>query len=591
MVPPRRSLAMIYRVAVTVFALMLAAACGSKTTLSTSPARDAGDSSVDADVGPDTRPTGLEIECPRFDQYTTVRLPIELMAVVESTSPVTRSGWRLESAPRGSTATNTPPDGERTTLVPDAVGDYELTFSATNEEGLSGACDVVVHSVVGPPVAICPEGEHVTGVGEPLELVGDAFDDVLVVATMWDVESGPGDAFVEPAESLVATFFADRPGDYVVSLTVIDDDMASDTCRFPVRVVAPPEVFCPMSPILAPTRRPVSVTARAEDETGIERVEWELVSRPDDSSARIRPTDELTTNLTPDRQGSYVLRFTATDTDGLSADCEVEVIGTPTAPECTDTTIDTRPLDETTITGAGIDDGRIVGWRWRLVDSPPGSAARAPSPANEMTTRFFPDIAGEYRLSLTVTDDDGDVASCTFLVRALATEGLRIEMNWDTDGTDMDTHLLRPLPEGTSWFNDNDCYYANCNESGGDLLDWGGPGTDDNPRLDLDDTDGFGPENINVDEPQPGVYRVAIHAFRGTGRVSVRIYCGGSTTTPRQTFGPTTIRGSGGSSRNNDFWKVADVEITRSGDCRITELASAGGGPNIVMASTAEGAR
>jgi hypothetical protein len=487
---------------------------------------------------------------------------------------------------------NTPVVGERTTLTPDAVGDYALTFSATNADGISGSCEVVVHSVVGPPVAICPEGGLVTGAGEPLELMGDAFDDVAVVRQLWEVVSGPGMAFVDPPDTLSTTFFADVPGDYVVSLTVVDNDMATDTCRFPIRVTAPPQVFCPMSPILAPTRQPVTVTARADDETGIESVSWEMVSRPDGSTARLRPTDEPSTRMTPDRQGSYQLVFTATDTDGLTSSCEVEVIGTPTPPECSDMTIDTRPLTETTVTGMGVDDGTIVGWRWRLIDSPPGSAARAPSPPGEMTTRFTPDIAGEYRLELTITDDDGDIGRCVYLLRAIASEGLRIEMNWDTDGTDMDTHLLRPLPEGTSWFDDNDCYYGNCNESGGDILEWGAPGRDDNPRLDLDDVDGFGPENINVDDPQPGTYRVGIHAFRGTGTVTVRIYCGGSTTAPRETFGPTTIRGPpGGSSFDNDFWRVADVEITRAGSCRITELFSSAGGPHITSARNAQSTR
>jgi hypothetical protein len=585
---------MTYRIAITALSVAFTlSACGSKTLLSVDPVGDAGDSSivVDSDV-PDTVVSGLTVECPRRDQYTTTRLPIAVEATVESTSPLTSSGWSLVSAPAGSTATNTPTTGERTLLTPDGVGDYELEFSATNEEGWTLGCEVVVHSVVGPPVAICPEGEQTTGVGERLELVGDAFDDVRVVEIRWAVERGPGMAFIDPAGELVASFFADQPGDYVASLTVVDDEMATDTCRFAIRVTAPPEVFCPMSPILAPTRQPVSVTARtATDGRGIARVEWELISSPDGSSARPIPTDAPTTRMTPDRQGSYLLRFTATDTDGLTASCDVEVIGTPTAPECADTTVDTRPLTDTVITGAGVDDGSIVGWRWRLVGSPPGSAAGPPAPAGEMTTRFRPDIAGEYRLELTVTDDDGDRDTCIYLVRAVATEGLRIEVNWDTDGTDMDTHLLRPLPEGTSWFNDNDCYYANCSELGGDILEWGAPGMDDNPRLDLDVTTGFGPENINVDVPRPGVYRVGVHAFQGSGRVTVRVYCGGTTTTPRQTFGPTTLRGSAADRFANDFWRVADVEIMGAATCRITELRDAAGRPNIVAASVVQSMR
>jgi hypothetical protein len=264
----------------------------------------------------------------------------------------------------------------------------------------------------------------------------------------------------------------------------------------------------------------------------------------------------------------------------------VTVIGTPTPPDATcPATIETTPLETVTLTGNGIDDGRIVSYRWDLVSSPLGSAARPPSPRDARETRFTPDIAGEYRIRLTVTDDDGETGTCEFLVLALAREGIRVEMFWDTDGTDMDTHLLRP--EGRSWFDDNDCYYGNCNESTGAVLEWGMPGLEDNPRLDLDNTSGRGPENINIDRPYAGTYRVGIHAFRGNGRVTVRIYCGGSETMPRQTFGPVLLRGAGGSSFDNDFWRVADIEISGA-TCRITSLATAAGTPNITRATDAQ---
>ena len=106
------------------------------------------------------------------------------------------------------------------------------------------------------------------------------------------------------------------------------------------------------------------------------------------------------------------------------------------------------------------------------------------------------------------------------------------------------------------------------------LLEWGSPGQNDNPRLDIDDTDGFGPENINITTPYDGTYRVGIHVYRGSGshRVTVRVYCGGSTTTPRNTFGPVTLRDS-----PNEFWRVADVTISGA-TCTVTDL-NRGGSP------------
>ncbi len=228
--------------------------------------------------------------------------------------------------------------------------------------------------------------------------------------------------------------------------------------------------------------------------------------------------------------------------------------------------VETPPLTSVEITGTAEDDGEIVSWAWRRVERPDGSAARRPDPANRPTTTFTPDIVGVYLLELTVTDDDRMTATCQTRVIAAATEGLRIEMFWDSDGTDMDTHLLNP--GARRWYNDDDCYYANCT---GGRLEWGDPGADDNPSLDIDDTDGFGPENINIDEPENGTYRVGVEAYSGTARqVTVRIYCGGSTTEPRATVGPVALSGGRGG-RDDDFWRVADVEI-RGGSCTVTEL-------------------
>jgi hypothetical protein len=280
----------------------------------------------------------------------------------------------------------------------------------------------------------------------------------------------------------------------------------------------------------------------------------------------------MATTIIPDRVGEYVVVFTAFDIEGLSASCMYVIQATPTPPDAVcPATVETTPLTTVSVTASGIDDGRIVSVRWRLLTRPPGSAAAAPAPATMATTRFTPDVAGDYTLEVTVTDDSGDTATCIVLVRALATEGLRVEMSWDTEASDMDTHLLHPM--GTGWFDEMlDCYFSNCDVSTGRELEWFMPGVDDNPHLDLDDTSGLGPENINIDRPVPGTYRVGIHAYSGTGthRVTVRIYCGGSTTMPRRTFGPAPLT-------DDQFWRVADVQITAGGGCSITDLSGAGG--------------
>ncbi|MEM9070466.1 MAG: hypothetical protein AAGE52_18315 [Myxococcota bacterium] len=542
-----------------VLLLLALTACGSRSPLKVGPPRDA---------GPDAPPTDpLEVDCGRSIQFTTPGRPLVLTATTTSEVGIVRSGWTLEDGPPMSVASVAPPTGPTTTLQQDTLGLYILRFTAEDAEGRVERCDVQVESIVGPPRALCPEEEIRTPSGVPVRVVGDGFDDVAVIDFRWEVVRGPGPAMLTTPESPVTDFIATLTGPYVLQLTVTDGDGATNSCQITVVVVGPPMLMCP-DVVEAPTRQPTVLEVIATDDTEVSRVDWEIVAAPRGSSATLvdgpRDGNRWTATFTPDLRGEYFIRATATDEDGLTATCEFVVIGLPTPPDavCPET-VETTPLEEIRIEGDAVDDGEIVSWRWSLVERAPGSSAADPSPRGERITTFLPDLAGEYRVQLTVTDDDGNMASCTTLVRAIATEGLRVEMFWDTDGTDMDLHLLNE--GGRRWRTEDDCYFRNCIPTG---PDWGGGGSDDDPSLDIDDTDGMGPENINVDDPQPGIYRVGAYAYGGTGNVTVRVYCGGSTTEPRATFGPTRIVGTGA---RHDFWRVADVEIS-GGGCRITEL-------------------
>ena len=579
------------------------AGCGWRTGLDVGPARDGGvaEDALRIDGGAE-----LVAACGRGDRYTSPRAAITLTAESTSTEPIASEGWALLSAPPGSVAEPFPLEGRVTTLTPDLVGDYQLRFTVRDRAGRSASCDVVVHSVVGPPVAICPEEDPlVVPVDRSIRVEGDGYDDDGVASYLWQIVEAPDASMPQlvPADAPVTDFITDVPGPYLLRLTVTDVDGATDACDVAIRVTAPPIVSCPADEIVAPTRQPVTIRARASDDDRIASVRWEVLERPPGSTAEPVPRDRDATDLTPDRAGRYVLAFTATDSDGLSTSCTVTVRATPTPPDavCPPTVV-TTPLTSVDVAGDGVDDGTIASYRWELVSQPPASSADPPSPANMARTRFTPDVAGEYVLRLFVTDDHGNVATCDVLVRAVPQEGLRVEIFWnppDTscddrggvrpcDDTDVDVHLLRPGME--AWFDlSGDCHYANCNSMSGASLEWGAAGPDDNPTLDLDDVEGFGPENINVGRPAPGTYRVGVHLYDGSslGRadVTVNIYCGMSTT-PARTFGPTRLSG-GGTPDRNPFWRVADVTIAPGSPCAVTDL-SVGGAPNVVPRFEAE---
>ncbi|RMI14525.1 MAG: hypothetical protein D6681_05130, partial [Calditrichaeota bacterium] len=86
---------------------------------------------------------------------------------------------------------------------------------------------------------------------------------------------------------------------------------------------------------------------------------------------------------------------------------------------------------------------------------------------------------------------------------------MRANLTWDTDGTDMDLHMINPAGV--------ECFFAARNVGG--------------MELDVDDIDGFGPENISVIEPVPGNYIVRVVNFTGPGgfgtTATVRIFKNG----------------------------------------------------------------
>lgn len=142
---------------------------------------------------------------------------------------------------------------------------------------------------------------------------------------------------------------------------------------------------------------------------------------------------------------------------------------------------------------------------------------------------------GIYRFELLVQDELGNrsgSAECpngevTILVQP--DQAIHVELTWvtpgdadETDtgdgvGSDLDLHFAHEDARGPDldddglpdpWFDKKwDSFWYNTNPT------WGNLGSDlDDPSLDLDDTDGAGPENLNLSVPQDGVtYKIGVH--------------------------------------------------------------------------------
>ena len=89
--------------------------------------------------------------------------------------------------------------------------------------------------------------------------------------------------------------------------------------------------------------------------------------------------------------------------------------------------------------------------------------------------------------------------------------------------------------------------------------------TGSNPRLDIDDTNGLGPENTNIDDPEPGTYRIAVHYWRGSAptRNTVRVFLNGLQVAEyRRTL------------NDQQKWLVADIKWGEGGTGTLTPYPS-----------------
>lgn len=171
----------------------------------------------------------------------------------------------------------------------------------------------------------------------------------------------------------------------------------------------------------------------------------------------------------------------------------------------------------------------IVSYEWTLLERPEGSMAEMPGDERDADRPDFVwDLAGAYLGRLVVENEHGQVSEpCDALLVAAPSDDLWIEMYWTEPQDDMDLHLL--APGGSKW-SSQDCHWQNCVDGS---LDWGDPSEDaDDPSLDLDDIPGTGPENIRIEEPEPGEFTVLVHdyeasRYRDPNAVTVNIYVGG----------------------------------------------------------------
>ena len=279
----------------------------------------------------------------------------------------------------------------------------------------------------------------------------------------------------------------------------------------------------------------------------------------DGAQLRVRSNDRLKDPLEIDVRG------VGSENHCPLAVAQAHVLGSP-APW--DTVVDAAPLDtiQFDATDSSDPDGTISVYQWEIVEATAASNSTLDPNSNSPLPVFFLDFAGSYRFRLRVFDDEG-IESCEpaeILVVAVPQTALHVECSWVTPndpdrrdtggdmGADVDCHLLHPNGcwDEEPW----DIHWRNPSSNWGDVLS-----TEDDPTLDIDDTDGWGPENISLDQPEgsvgaPFVYEVGVFYFddNGFGESDVTV----NITLDGVPVFSDTMTGL----EHREFWNVASIE-------------------------------
>ncbi|MGM0574225.1 MAG: PKD domain-containing protein [Myxococcota bacterium] len=219
---------------------------------------------------------------------------------------------------------------------------------------------------------------------------------------------------------------------------------------------------------------------------------------------------------------------------GAEQECPEAVIAVEEGEEVIPQTV--LHLDGTQSTAAF---GSISSYAW-TVEQPDGSQETfVPSPTDPQPV-FAANVVGLYTFTLRVWDEDNreSCTPATYQVIVQPDQAIHVELTWvtpgdedETDtgeavGSDLDLHFAHPSATGPDldengapdpWFDEQwDVFWYNPEPNWGTF----DPDADDDPSLDRDDTDGAGPENLNLGEPEqlgePG-YRIGVHYWDSHG--------------------------------------------------------------------------
>ena len=298
----------------------------------------------------------------------------------------------------------------------------------------------------------------------------------------------------------------------------------------------------------------------------------------------MNPIDPVTGQVIPD------VNQIVFDNDSFDSPLEIAVSGFGVAVECPIPVILAEEGEEVppqTVVHLHGDQsqpssGSIQSYQWTVTQPPENKFNLAPSASYPNPTHEV-NIAGDYTYCLDVCDaqycsnDPQCHTTACKKVAVIPNQAIHVELTWDTPGdlnpfdegadagADLDLHFAHPFATGPDidgdgkpdpWFDAiYDTFWFNPHPN----WESASPNVGDDPRLDRDDTDGAGPENVDLDVPASGrLYHVGVHYWDdhgyGFSYPRIKIYIWG------QLVYDEDLKNVGAKLFKCDLWDVATIQ-------------------------------
>jgi len=314
-----------------------------------------------------------------------------------------------------------------------ASGDYNVTLFVRDGSGAVASDSLTVHVVnLAPLVALASPGDGSRFVEERVvDFKGSATDtpsDLDGLQVMWDFGDGNGTGWVSVSRPDTTHAYL-LAGGYTVNLTARDGDGAVAGASVTLEIMDPApkaSIVRPSGFITVPEDAAVTFEGTGTDtpsQADLLTYAWEVDGDWFDGAVVERAFT---------RAGTYVVVLRVTDPEGEAAEANVTVRVSNLPPEATASVgpLSVHVGDPVDFTGQGhdtpSDEARLV-VRWDLGDG---------NRTANLTGSHVYLRAGAFNVTFTVTDDDGAVATRTFLINVSAIPTITPPVGPGDDGRD-----------------------------------------------------------------------------------------------------------------------------------------------------------